>query len=324
MTFRRRRRNFFATVGVIALTLSGVAACSEIADENLQTHQIVIASGGKTGVYYSYGQHLAEMLAVQLERDVSAIETQGSIDNLLRVSSGLATFGFTQSDAAADSIHGVGAFSEPVEVRAVAKLYDEYVHLVVREDSEIERVSDLRNHAVSLGSSNSGVNVVATRIVEAAGLNLSELDNRRLNLEFSISALERGEIDAFFWVGGAPTPGISDLINRVPIRLIPIQADTVDAIHSEYPGVYRFADLPLSAYGWETPIETLAVPNYLITSAHTDEQLVYAVLEQLFEHRSELAFQVAAVALLDHRSAIYTNEIELHDGAVRYYQTVRR
>lgn len=309
--------------GVLALLLLGVTtACSPRASEWTDA-EYAIAGGGSTGVYYDYGSHLAAELSGSLDIEMVAQETAGSVDNLLRVSAGEALIGFAQGDAAADAVSGTGAFDEPLEVQALARLYDEYVQVVVRGDSDIGGVGDLAGRTISLGAENSGVNVIAARILDAAGVDIASVRDPQLDLSESIRAMERGEIDGFFWVGGLPTPGITELSEMSAVRLLAIDQDWVNEVNERYSHAYRPADVPAGTYGLEASASTMAVPNYLVTSSSTPEGVVRDILSGLFDARLRIAAEVPTAALLDRRSAIFTGPVPLHPGAVDYYRDLR-
>ncbi|WP_435745928.1 TAXI family TRAP transporter solute-binding subunit [Microbacterium sp. PMB16] len=307
---------------VSLLVLCALAACSTRASE-WSDEEYVIAGGGSTGVYFDYGTHLAADLSGTLDIRMVADETAGSVDNLLRVGSGEAVIGFAQGDAAADAVAGTGAFDEPLKVQAVARLYDEYVHVVVRGDSEIDGIADLAGRSASLGAENSGVNVIAGRVLDAAGVDVASVRNPQLDLSASIQAMERGEIDGFFWVGGLPTPGIAALAERMPVRLLPIEQEWVNEVNDRYSHAYRPADVPAGMYGLEASASTMAVPNYLVTAESTPPAVVRDILAGLFDARSRIAHEVPAAALLDRRQAIFTGPVALHPGAVEYYRDLR-
>ncbi|MBX9717666.1 MAG: TAXI family TRAP transporter solute-binding subunit, partial [Microbacteriaceae bacterium] len=144
-----------AIVSTLILTACGPAGLTE---------RFSIAGGGVTGVYYAFGEQLADVLSSRLDTIVTVDETNGSVDNLQRVSDGRALLGFAQGDVAADAVAGNGGFSQPLAVQAAARLYDEYVHVVVRTDSDIVQIGDFTGRAVSLGAPSSGVSIVAQRV----------------------------------------------------------------------------------------------------------------------------------------------------------------
>ncbi len=319
------RRAGWRGAGAAALVLLLVAtssACSARSSEWDDT-AYEIASGGSDGVYYAYGADLARELSESLDVRVTAAETAGSVDNLLRVSSGEALLGFAQGDAAADAVAGAGAFDEPLPVQAVARLYDEYLHVVVRADSDIEALGDLAGRTVSLGAENSGVNVIAARALDAAEVDITTIADPQLDLAESIAALERSEIDGFFWVGGIPTPGIAQLATTTPVRLVPIEQTWVTRINARYSDAYRPSDFPVGLYGLDESAPTMAVPNYLVTSSGTPDGVVRDVLTSLFGARTAIAQRVPVASLLDRRQAIFTGPVDLHPGAIAYYRDQR-
>lgn len=322
MMRRRARARVVAAVAALATALLGLTGC--VGPDYASDEHFEIAGGGTTGVYYAYGEELAGALHRELGLDIAVAETHGSVDNLLRVAAGEALLGFAQGDTAADAVRGTGDFADPLPVRAAARVYDEYVHLVVPAESEVRRIADLEGRRVSLGAPNSGVQVIATRVLASSGVALDRIENPELGPDASIEAMQRGEIDAFFWVGGLPTPGIERLARAMPIRLLSIEADTVDRVNSGHAGVYRLADFPVGVYGIETPTVTMTVPNYLIVSEDAPDELVYDVVRVLFDSRQEIGRRVAAGEFLDRRQAIFTAPVELHPGAARFYVDARR
>lgn len=301
------------------LSASALASCAP-EDRSWADKPQAIAGGGATGVYYSYGQQFAEVLTTRLGAGFTVQQTNGSVDNLERVGSGRAVLGFAQGDAVADAVAGTGAFPEAVPIVAVARLYDEYVHIVVREGSDVHDLGDLAGRAVSLGARGSGVELVAGRVLAAAHVDATTIRNPALGLEGSIAALRKGEIEAFFWVGGLPTPGIATLSADTPIRLLSIPPPVVDAVNAAHAGAYRQADFPIGGYGIDTSTVTMTVPNYLVARADAPEGLIHDATAVLFDERVTIARRAPAAALLDRRQAIFTDPIALHAGAVRYYR----
>lgn len=301
------------------LSVSSLASCAP-EDRSWADKPQTIAGGGATGVYYAYGQQYAAALATRLGVRFTAQQTNGSVDNLERIGSGRAVLGFAQGDAVADAVAGTGAFEEAIPIVAVARLYDEYVHIVVRDGSDVHDLRDLAGRRVSLGARGSGVELVARRVLAAADVDAAAISNPELGLEGSIAALRKGEIDAFFWVGGLPTPGIATLAAGTPIRLLSIPPAVVEAVNAAHAGAYRQADFPIGGYGIDSSTVTMTVPNYLIARADAPEALIHDATAVLFDERATIAQVAPAAALLDRRQAIFTDPIPLHTGAARYYR----
>ncbi|MDT0158596.1 TAXI family TRAP transporter solute-binding subunit [Microbacterium sp. ARD32] len=316
-------RKRWMPVLIAAVMLLSLAGCAP-AQPAWAQHPLRIAGGGATGVYYDYGEHLAAVLRRDRGADVQVIETNGSVDNLRLIGEGRAQLGFAQSDAVADAVAGSGDFDAPLPIRTAARLYDEYVHVVVRADSGIRSIADLAGRTISLGGTGSGVSVVARRVLEASSVAADEVHDAGLGLGASIAALTDSRVDAFFWVGGLPTPGIEKLAGQLPIRLLSIGAEVVERADAAHDGVYRSAEFPVGTYGSRASTVAMTVPNYLVTSADVPDALVHDVLAELFASRGEIAHDVPAAAMLDRRLAIFTDPVALHPGAREYYRDARR
>lgn len=319
---RRRWWRLLSTVLLLGIGAGTMTACAP--DYARERDRYVIAGGNPAGVYARYGTELAAALTAELPISVESAETQGSVDNLRRVARGDAFLGFAQGDTAADAVVGSGAFARPLPIRAVARVYDEYVHVVVPEDSQITGLSDLAGRPVSLGSADSGVQVIAGRLLDATGISIDDVANAELGVDDSIAALREGTIDAFFWVGALPTPGIEQLAAGMPIRMVPIDPDAIARVNEGHAGVYRVADFPSGTYGVARHVTTMTVPNYLVTSAAAPEALITDALDVLFRSRAAIAGEVRAAEFLDRRQAIFTSPVALHPGAARYYVERRR
>lgn len=302
-------------LGVVAL-LAG--ACTGDGPDQYDEH-VVISGGGMAGIYYGYGGELAEVLSDRLGVTAEVTETGGSIENLHDLEAGTSQLAFSAADAAGDAVAGRPPFDAPLGLRAVARVYDDFVHLVVKDDSDITGIQDLRGRRVSLGADGSGTELIARRLLGAAGIDPAEVDNAAMGIDDSVEALRIGAVDAFFWSGGLPTPGVNELSRQVPIRLVDLWA-LVEPVRREYGGGYRHGVVPQGTYGLRSDVPTMAVPNYLLVDAAADADLVHDVTRVLFEERAHIAREVPAAALLDRSRAIYTASVELHPGALRYYR----
>jgi hypothetical protein len=281
---------------------------------------VTIASGSAQGVYSGYAEAYRRALARDLPKlKVKVVHTNGSFDNLDRLGSGRAQLGFATADTAYKATSGPSQPAAP-HLRAIARIYDEYLHLVVPGSSPVRSARDLRGLRVSTGAERSSTELTAGRILTAAGISADrDLKRQRLGLDESIAALRDGRIDAFFWSGGLPTPGVRDLAETTDIRLVPL-GDQVNPLRASYGAVYRRATVSSTTYEGEPQTVTIAVPNYLVVSAGLDERLVYELTRVLFRYRGTIGAKVPSGRLLDARSAISTMPIPLHAGARRYYR----
>jgi TRAP transporter TAXI family solute receptor len=308
---------------VAAAALVLVAGCADDTP-SYQRGPLTIATGNRGGVYVAYGRGVAEAVNDRLDGvDATVVMTAASVDNLTMIGDGRAQLAFTLADSAALAVEGTAPFTAKQEVRALARLYDNYTHLVVRSNSAIRSLADLRGHAVSTGATGSGTELIAIRLLELNGIDETDgITRRRLNIDESAAALRAGEIDAFFWSGGLPTGAVSTLAAKTPVRLIDL-ADFVEPLRDRYGDFYSERSVPASAYGLRVQVATIGVPNYLVVPTTMDEGLAYHLTKLLFSSRATLVRAHEVAQQLHRRGAIATTPVPLHPGALRYYREVK-
>ncbi|WP_328942211.1 TAXI family TRAP transporter solute-binding subunit [Streptomyces sp. NBC_00250] len=289
---------------------------------------VTFSTGVPTGVYQQYGKLLKQALAQDLpEVSIELTRSEGSQQNLARVASGQADFTIATADAVAQYQRERRPGFE--RLRGCARLYDDYVQLVVRKGSTLRRVQDLRGLKVGVGQDGSGVRLIADRVLAAAGLTpIRDVEAVSAGIDTMPELLERGELDAFFWSGGLPTLAVQTLSERFEIRLLPLDAPLVDRLHDVGGSTrhYRSAVIPADAYAKAQdgrPIETLAVANLLVTTVEADADLVEGFTRTVIRSRDRIGSQVHPAQLVDLRTAVYTEPLPLHEGARRYYRSVK-
>jgi uncharacterized protein len=302
--------------GLVAMP---VVACSA-GDVDLPARPLRIATGNKGGVYLPYGEDIAATIRERLPMlRVEVVQTQGSVENLWMVAGGTADVAFSLADASADAVRGIGSFEKALRLAALARLYDNYAHVVVRDETPFRVIADLAGQTVSTGLPDSGTSLLAGRLLEAAGLVRGrDVREKQLELEDSTGMLMAGEIAAFFWSGGLPTEAIKDLVRRTAVRLLDLS--DVAAALAEAHDAYVRTTLPASAYGL-APVTTLSVSNYLVVRAEEDAGLAYQLTRLLFTERDRIEHPEAR--RLNLRSAISTYPLDLHPGAERYYREAK-
>lgn len=271
-----------------------------------------IATGDREAVYHAYGYALLITVRTHLpELSPYLRVTSSPTQNLELVSRGQVALGF----ASADAINTVAPKTRG-SLATLARLYDDYLHLVVRRDSGVEDLRGLRGRRISVGMKGSGTERVALRLLRAAGVPRTALTLRHTGVDASVDALSNGQIDGFFFFGGVPTQDVAVLNLVLSIRLIDF-GDWVPEARSTF---HSQLSIPASAYDGVDSVTTLGVPTYLVVSRRMDPELAYALTAMLFEQRDSMAEVHPVVGRLDRRAAINTYPLRLHEGAVRYYR----
>ncbi|WP_204005086.1 TAXI family TRAP transporter solute-binding subunit [Virgisporangium aurantiacum] len=307
-----RAARFVVCMVVMAAFLSGCPS----SDGAVPSGQLRIATGSSGGVYFLYGGAIADSVRRHLpELKPSVLETAASKENLRLVSTGAAEIGFAQADTSAD-------FAADGKVVALARVYDDYLHLVVRVDKKIKTLDDLKTRRVSVGAQESGTIGTARRLLVTQKIDPDrEIQAVTLGLDASAAALEADQIDAFFFSGGLPVARVAELAKKVPIEMVPIgqYASDMRASGGQY---YTEHTVPASTYGLQS-VSTIGIPNFLVVSAGMPAETAYALTRMLFEDQGILQRAHPVAARLNSRSAIYTHPLALHPGAARYFKEIK-
>jgi TRAP transporter TAXI family solute receptor len=320
---RRPPKPWLVGLAAVAVAAGGAVAVGVTRQASPLAH-FIVAAGGRGGVYYAYGQGLAAA-ARKAYPGVRAqvLPTAASVENLRLVAAGEADVGFSLADSAALAVYGREPFERPAPLRALAWLYDNYTQLVVRAGSPVRAVANLRGRAVSTGAPGSGTELLATRILTAAGIDPDAGVHRSfLDIGDSVAALRDGRIDAFFFSGGLPTPAITGLAAATAIRLVDL-AGFVAGLRASYGDFYAERSIPATTYGLGEEVATIGVANYLVVRGDMPDATAYAITRLLFTAKPELVAAHPAALHLNPRTAVDTFPLRLHPGAERYYRQAK-
>ncbi|RSM61523.1 C4-dicarboxylate ABC transporter substrate-binding protein [Amycolatopsis sp. WAC 01376] len=298
--------------GVLAAVIAVVCALVAGCGPDLSGTRVRIAAGLNGGVYDKLAEALADAWAAQLDTDRPEIlETEGSPDNIGRIRAGKADVAFVAADVATENTAGLAA---------LARVHDDYLHVIVRADSSVKSFAQLRGRKVAIGSPDSGVEFLSKQLLKASGLT-GAIDQRNLGINEALPALETGQIDAVIWSGGVPTPSITERVRTVGLRLLDI-TDLADALRATSP-VYRTATIPVTAYNLSEPVTTLVLPNFLVVPASMSDDVAEALVRGLFDARDQLVKAAGAALSIDVHPAIETSPLPLHPGALRYFRALK-
>jgi TRAP transporter TAXI family solute receptor len=300
--------------------LAGLALSVGAMAQNLS-----IATGGTGGVYYPLGGGIAAALSKHVPgMQATAEVTGGSVDNLKLIGSGKPYIALTMVDATLDAYKGEDKFKgNKVPVRTLMVLYPNRMHVVTVEGRGINKMADLKGKRVSTGSPGSATEVMAFRVIEAAGLDKdSDMKRERLGVAESVNAVKDGKIDAFFWVGGLPTAAVTDLANTpgTKVKLVD-HAETVAKMNQKYGNLYVEDTIPKDVYkGMDADNKQATVMNILVAHESMDDKTAYNIVKTIFDKRDDLiaVHKEAANFKLENQKAA-ASPIPFHPGAVKYF-----
>ncbi|WP_432887197.1 TAXI family TRAP transporter solute-binding subunit [Kribbella sp. CA-245084] len=326
------RRNVLG-FGAAAASALLVPGCSRgRADEPAPAAAGTFVTGNPGGVYNVFGTALSALVSEVTGVELKPLPSNGSVENLVKVAARTADLGFCTSDSALAAYEGTGQFSKgPLRFSALARVYDNYVHIVVPMASKAKELTDLnrpkddptaRKMVVSIGPKGSGTQIVADMILDEAKVDVTRVN---MTLEQSVAALTpkgtatRGSIDAFIWSGGVPTVPIAKLQSTLGFRLLDITKVAQTIALKEFGG-FVVSAIPPSQYGLASSVQTLAVPNYLIAKPGLSDSWAWWTVNTLFRRQNDLIPKHPEAGALDPRSAISTMPVPLHPAAERWYR----
>ncbi len=308
-------RLVIAAVGV--LLIAGAAAAQQKA--------ISIATGGTGGVYYPLGGGLANILSKTVPGlQATAEVTGGSVDNLKLIGSGQSDLAFVMADAALDALNGQDKFkSGKVPLRTLMVLYPNQMHVVTIEGTGIDKLADLKGRRVSTGSPGSATEVMAFRLLEAAGLDKDkDIRRERLGVAESVNAIKDRKIDAFFWVGGLPTSAVTDLAATPGVKLKLIDhAETVAKMNAKYGNLYAASVIKAGVYpGQDKDNQNTAVWNILVSSDKMPDDMAYTIVKTIFEKQADLIAVHREAENFSLKYQVKSNSsTPWHPGALKYF-----
>ena len=304
---------------IIALSLSFLWVSA-------QAQNISIATGGTGGVYYPMGGGLAAVLSSKVPgMSATAEVTGGSVDNLNLIGTGKPYIGFSMADAAKDAQMGDGKFAgKKVDLRTLLILYPNLMHVATVESTGIKSMKDLKGKRVSTGAPGSATEVMAFRLLEAAGLDKDkDVKRERLSVAESVNAVKDRKIDAFFWVGGLPTAAVTDLANSPGMKIVMVDTtDEVPAMNKKYGNLYFPTVIPKATYsGMTKDNKVAAVANILVVNANMSNEEAYKIVKAVFDNKLDLVrtHQEYMNVSLENQKAKST-PIEFHPGALKYFK----
>jgi TRAP transporter TAXI family solute receptor len=332
------RRRLLQLLGGAAAALGlGTASHARAASTDIRFFRI--GTGAPSGTYFPLGGEMANALSNPPgSRDCAkggacgvpgviavAQASQGSVENVDAVAKGQLESALCQADVANWAYVGSNAFAKQGAqpgLRALANLYSESLHIVVRADGPIRTLKDLKGKRISLGEPESGTLADARLILAGAGLAEKDLKASYIKLAPAAAGLADGSMDGFFQIAGWPVPAIADLAQNTAIRLLPIPPDLADRVRKKWS--YLAADrIPAGSYtGVDEDVDTLGIGAEWITTDKIETDFAYQLVKALWHETSQKLIENGHPIgkRIKLAKAIDGLAIPLHPGAEQFYR----
>lgn len=332
-------------LGLLVATATGLVVAPSIAQvppPETQRISFQIATGPVSGSYIRVGETIARIIShptglVRCQAEgvcgpegliATSRSSGGSVANAIAVDRGRVSSAIVQGDIAAAAFSGEGPFKEsgPLRhLRAVARLHDETLHLVVAPRSRIRRLADLKGKRVAIDTARSATNYTVRNVFAAAGIPPSRLRLSFQTAELAARDLRDGKLDAFFVIGVAPIKSVDTLIRRGQARLIGIDSGVAAALARRNTMLSK-VELPADTYRSSRRVVTLNVATLWLVHESLSPRVAQSILRSLWNpaNRAELRRLGPATRTISAAKAAENLPLPLHEGAARFYAEAGR
>ncbi|WP_255169405.1 TAXI family TRAP transporter solute-binding subunit [Natrononativus amylolyticus] len=275
-------------------------------------------AGGTEGTYYPLSGDVKSIVEEHTPHGIQVQSTGASVENVGSLGREEAEFALIQNDIAYFAFNGTGIEEfedDPVEnLRGVASLYPETIHIVTQADSGIESVEDLEGASINTGDLGSGTQVNALQILETAGI--EDFDEQNTDFGTAADQIGDGDVDAAVTVGGWPLGAIEDLAVNQDIAFVEVSDDLREDLMNDAEWLAEDT-IPGGTYdGVDDDVETVSVQAMIATHEGVDEEIVEEVTTAIFDNTDDFTTQAD---FIDVESAQDGMPIDLHPGAEAYF-----
>ncbi|MBE9476729.1 MAG: TAXI family TRAP transporter solute-binding subunit [Proteobacteria bacterium] len=320
--------------------LTAASACVMLAAGAVQAQDMQfwrIGTGGAGGTYFPIGGLIANAIssppgARSCDKGGTcgvpglvaiAVSTNASVANVNAIHAGQLDAGLAGAQSVVQGYNGVGKFkgNAKTNIRVIANLYPEDMHLVLAKGTKLNSLQDLNGLRIGVASAGSGTQVTVREILALYNIKAQE---HELGLGQSTQRLADGQLDAFFYAGGTPFAALIQLGSTKGFELYSFSDDEIKAINEIIP-YYVPSNIPAGVYeNLTTDTATVAVNGQLITSVDQPDDLVYAITKALWSDKTRALLDKGhskgkAIQL---ETALTGVLIPLHPGAERFYKEV--
>lgn len=309
----------------VSLGLVGLGLAGGLNPNTVKAEQFInVLSGGTSGVYYPIGAQLAKIYGDKIPDSKTQVQaTKASIENLNLLQQGKGEIALALGDSiqfAWDGNEEAGYKTKLDKLRGIAAIYPNIIQIVASKESGITNLASLKGKKLSVGAPKSGTELNSRAIFAAAGMSYGDLEKvEYLPFGESVEMIKNRQLDATLQSAGLGVASIMDLANSVEIQIVEVPANVVEALGSPFVAT----TIPAGTYkGQDSPVATVGVMNFLVTSSEVSDEIAYQMTKHLFENLDSLVAAHQAASSIKLETALNGMPIPLHTGAERYYREV--
>lgn len=316
----------------LTLTLAGCGGGStQTGGDSGKVEKINIGTGTTSGAYYPIGNALAKIWTDKVTGvRASAQATEASAKNITLLQQKESEIGFTMANVAFSAYEGKDTFEGRAykDLRGLSQLYPNVTQIVVRKDSEINSIKDLKGKRFVPGATGSGTLFNSKEVLGIYGLNFWDKDAKNVNPDYvgfteAAELIKNNQADAANFSGAMPLAAIMDMANSINVKVLSLEPDMIKEIIKQYPFYYEYT-IPAGTYkGQDQDVKTVALANLLVTRADLSEEMVYKLTKGMYENLPDLvAAHSTSKFITKENGPQGMGTIPLHPGAAKYFKEV--
>jgi TRAP transporter TAXI family solute receptor len=308
---------------VFAAGLLAIGASTSVLAANPDwPKSLTLATASAGGIYYVYGDALAQILTEKLGILVNPLPTQGTVHNVKLLDSGGAQLGMTTMGVALQGWNGTGDWTDGKQVRimrALFPMYDTPFQAFVLQRSGIAALAQLDNKRIGVGPKAATGGTYIPAILKLLGIS-AQIEYG--SFDTSVNDLFAGQLDVFTTLTGAPMPAIQAAEAKGPITFLNLSPEQIEAIGKALP---EFSPSKIAAgtyHSLDKDYVTIGVYNFAIGRADIPDDLVYQLVKAVFENQPRLVKATLAASDTLPQNVVKDTFLPFHPGAIRYYREI--
>jgi len=307
---------------ILAACLLAIGASGVLAANPDWPKSLIVGTASPGGVYYVYGEALAQILTEKLGIPVNQFPTQGPVHNVKLVDTGSAQLGLTTMGVDLQGWNGTGDWTGGKQfrnIRALFPMYDTPFQAIALRRSGITTLAQLDNKRISVGPKASTGGTYVPAILKVLGIS-AEISYGPFDAVGT--DLLAGRIDAMVSLLGAPVPAIQKAEADEPITLVNLSPEQIDTIRKAMP---EFSPSKIAAgtyHSLDNDYNTFGVYNFAVGQADLPNDLVYQLVKAVFENQPRLVKATSTASDTLPKNVVKDTFLPFHPGAVRYYREI--
>jgi TRAP transporter TAXI family solute receptor len=310
----------FVRIAALLLALGWSAPAAAQAGSSNWPKALTLGTASPGGVYYVYGEGVAQILTEKLGIPVNTLPTQGPVHNVKLVDSGGIQFGMTTMGVALHGWNGTGEWAAGKQhrnMRALFPMYDTPFHFVTLRRSGIATVAQLDKRNVGVGPRAGTGGTYVAAILKSVGI-MATIGNS--SFADAAKDLLGGRYDAIVLAAGLPIGALKQAEATEPLTFLSLSPQQSETIRKAIPELSA-SEIPAETYAsLSSNYSTIGAYNFAIGRADLPDDLVYQLVKAIHENQPRLVKAHASAKETLPQNVVKNTFLPFHPGAARYYR----